>query len=241
MDGWIMQSDICNTQQNLSMDTLALCNKLRSRGKNKMYLRLKEFAKHLTWVHKYMLHFCAYENNFLRKLNFIWKSRYSFWLAESSRYHLSHAELDKFSAALFWPSGTPSPRAKGETWATEKQWPASVQNSFLSADFSFTLGLTCLAPLFYVLSHTVNMGRFCRSLSQSVDCPLNNRALLSKGFLYINFLTPSYTKSILLSKAEDDALSSREGFISFFNHNLEAEKRFTSQPSTQSTYKTIFT
>ena len=48
MDGWIMQSDTCNTQQHLSMDTLVLCNKLYSRGKNKMYLCLKEFAKHLS-------------------------------------------------------------------------------------------------------------------------------------------------------------------------------------------------
>ena len=39
MDGW-MQSNIYNTQHYLSMNTLAQCNKLDSKGKSRMYFHL---------------------------------------------------------------------------------------------------------------------------------------------------------------------------------------------------------
>lgn len=184
------------------------------------------------------MHFCASENNFLRKLNFVWKSLYLFWLLNLSQHHRD----------LIWNSVNPghlcsgsqepqAPLQRKETWATENQWPASVQKSFLSVGSSFTFGFACPVSIFYLLSHTVNVGCFCRPLTESIYCSLNIRAFPGKGLIEINFLTPSCTKSILISKVEDEALSSREGFESFCNPDPEAEIRFTSQHSTQDTYK----
>lgn len=172
--------------------------------------------------------------------NFIWKSlHYPDWLS-LSRNHCGHVHRE-IGSVLLWYLGTPSSSAKKRL---EQQRSSDLPVSraspvFSTSCFLISFWLYMFYTYFYIIAPVThsNMGHFCRLLTLSTVCPLYSRALPSWGFIYMNFLTVSRTKNIF-SKAEDKALISKSGSI---NPDPESKKSFTSQPSTQNTYKTMFT
>ena len=101
---------------------------------------------------------------------------------------------------LLWDSQEPELQSRKRAGATKQLRPSVSVTSPVSSSWLLILrvALHALYLFFKHCSwHTLpNMGHFCRSLTQSAYCPLNNRALPGKGFIQINFLTPSGSRNI---------------------------------------------